>query len=124
MSAELLRRAADVIESFAAEATPGSWNGHVSADGPHYGAVYGGPWENGYRMGNVMGWSEETVEEYGGEPSSADLRWLCLMSPHVAAPLVAWLRGEAASWDAPGVTTVYPAACAFARAVLGEELSS
>lgn len=93
--AALLRRAADTITEFAADATPGSWNGHLSTGGPGYGEVSGGPWENGYRMGIVMRWCEEAVEEYGGEPSLGDLRWLCLMSPHIADPLVAWLRGAA-----------------------------
>lgn len=48
--------------------------------------------------------------------------WVALMDPAIAAPLAAWLRGEAASWDDPGVTTVYPAARALARAILGETL--
>lgn len=141
MTADLLRRAADVVEEFAKGATEGPWNGHTS-DRVGYAAVYGGPFENGYRMGSVMGWSEEVVEEYGGEPSAEDLRWLCLMSPHLAGPLAAWFRAAAAAADSyPHTDGVHarimrsqdqPAAyrhtlefiehaSAAARAILGEE---
>lgn len=133
--AALLRRAADTITEFATGTTPGSWNGFVSSEGPGYGEVSGGPWENGYRMGSVMRWCEETVTEYGGEPSQADLSWLCLMSPHIAPALIAWLRAEA---EAVGVKqravedVTHPSfvghldrhhghALAFARALLDED---
>jgi hypothetical protein len=117
MSADLLRRAANLIDEFAKDTTPGSWNGHTS-EHVGYGAVYGGPFENGYRMGSVMGWSEETCEEYGGEPSSADLRWLCLMSPQIAGPLAAWLRDAADESDQ--YARLPFAAVDVARAILGE----
>jgi hypothetical protein len=128
VSADLLRRAADLIEDFAKDTTPGSWNGFLSTDGPGFGAVYGGPFENGYRMGNVMGWPEEVAEEYGGEPSSADMRWLCLMAPHLAEPLAAWLRAEADAGEMRIAMRVASfgtakAAVAFAKAILDEATS-
>lgn len=94
-AAALLRHAADLVDEVARNATPGSWNGHTPTEALPSGVVYGGPWEHGYRTGTVMAWCEEAVTEYGGEPSTADLEWLCLMSPHIAAPLAAWLRAEA-----------------------------
>jgi hypothetical protein len=145
-AADLLRHAADTITEFASGTTPGSWNGHLSSEGLGYGEVSGGPWANGYRMGTVMRWCEEAVTEYGGEPTLADLRWLCLMSPHIADPLIAWLRGTADALDHypamgagpdstfgriirdPGQPPAYrfatesvTAAIAFARALLDED---
>jgi hypothetical protein len=91
VSADQLRRAADLIDEFAAGTTPGPWNGHRSDDGPGYGEIAGGPFEHGYRLGTVTRWDGDTSDAMM-EPSSADLRWMCLMSPHVAAPIAAWLR--------------------------------
>jgi hypothetical protein len=91
-SADIMTKAADLIEKHLDGTTPGSWAGYLT---DHAGEVFAGPWQDGYRTGSVMSWCEETLTEYGGQPSQADLAWLCLMHPLIGPPLVALLRDGA-----------------------------
>lgn len=89
-SAELLFRAADMIEAFATGASPGPWNGYITNE---QGELFCGPRVDGYLTDTVMAWPEEGITEYGGQPSWKDLAWIALMK-RIAAPLATWLRNE------------------------------
>jgi hypothetical protein len=119
-TADRLRRAADLVEQCAEGTTPAPWSGYVH-DGR--GEMFAGPAENGYLTGSVMQFCEEAVEEYGGMPSEADMRWMSLMHPGVAEPLTLWLRSEAIQFETDarrGSPYGYPS-WHFASLLLGED---
>lgn len=143
MSAELLRRAADRIEDLANAATHGPWLIEYDYLGQTPQALF-------------VEAAEDDPDAYdgtrgiGGFDAPGDNVWAGLVSPHIAAPLAAWLRAEADCQEAIGVAqqhlpeligaieenrTRKPAprhelrvsistvdkALAFARALLGED---
>lgn len=84
--AELLERAAAIIEEYAADASPGPWfyNGRIT-----------------YQTGGHMLETEDrtaTREQrsaaLGDVDKQGDACWIATLNPALAAPLVAWLRGE------------------------------
>lgn len=140
MSADLLRRAADLIERRAAEATfdryeavenyPGCWQVHAVGPDlrppPHKGIR--NPQQGRFSV------AEDSQE---GDIREGDAHWMAMMGPQVAVPLAAWLRKEAVSEDAVAAFVVaegrtddpamiaaterrHEHARAFARTVLGE----
>jgi hypothetical protein len=95
-TADLLRTAADRLESLAARTTPGDW-----------------------RLGGLLATRPEVVAQApdGGTEHVAEARantagWIAALSPAVAGPLAAWLRAAAAEEPAD------EAATAFARVLL------
>lgn len=114
-----LRRAADVIDACASTVSPPPWSGYATGEQAE---LFCGPWHTaGYLDGSVMAWPSGVAEEFGGLPSSDDLRWIELMGPQLAAPLAAWLRLTADQNDHHGVALAagHPA-LAVAEAVLGQ----
>lgn len=117
-TALLLRRAADRLEGLAGQAMPGPW---VVTAGEH--GMSDIEMADG-RLPVVLG-------EGDGACSGQNAAWIAAMSPVVAAPLVAWLRSEAAEAldhvRAPGdpehrsltIARLFAPAVEFARLVLG-----
>jgi len=115
----LLGRAAELIEQRAAEATQGAW----TIQSPDHVVT------------NIDSGERSVASEYDeGACDQEDARWICMMSPVVAAPLVAWLRCAQAmyehaermsrnkSWDAVDnhVGPLERPALEFARLIVGE----
>lgn len=131
MTAELLRRAADLIEQRAKTATNGPWRWDTFRDIDeltHPMGIGGMP----VHPLNVLKVSHEDWPA-----NDADKEWIAMLSPVIAAPLAAWLRIEADMADNPlcvvveGAAkplaarvpaTAQPFALAMARAILGETL--
>lgn len=101
--AELLERAAAQLEEAAAH-----FEGYVEARERHE-----------LRVGSPQQWwAYDTVDR---NASAAAKRWVEMMGPPVATPLVNWLRDTADDLrDAPVQTSVENYALEFARQVLGE----
>jgi hypothetical protein len=78
--AELLRTAADRLETLAARTTPGDWRvGGLLASRPE-----------------VIAHSGDGATEHVAEARAGTAAWIAALSPAVAAPLAAWLRAAAA----------------------------
>lgn len=97
--ADLLRRAADLLDRLSAAITPGPW---------HLDAVY--TIEQGCRClscWETWAWGVREVDgPEGPDQCSAaihvghgDAEWMATLGPQVAAPLAAWLRTEADCHD-------------------------
>jgi len=107
--AELLRRAAALLEQRAASATPGPWELEHSYDGTR-------------AQGLFVGCDEDDPDSYdgtkgiGGFDLDPDNRWSALVHPGVAPTLATWLRCEAALFKG---NPIWPA-LAVAKALLRE----
>lgn len=114
----LLERAAHLIERRAAEATQGTW----TIQSPDHVVT------------NIdCGERSVAFEREEGACDQEDARWICMMAPPIAAPLVAWLRyartmyemaerrAANKSWDATDnhVSSADRAALELARTILG-----
>ena len=94
-AADVLRIAAERLESLAAASTPGDWRpAGLLATRPEVVAVRG-----------------DGTTEHVAEARAGSATWIVTLSPAIAGPLAAWLR-SAAETDPPAE------ALAFARAVL------
>ena len=89
-SAELLRTAADRLESLAARTTPGDWRiGGLLATRPE-----------------VIAHSGDGATEHVAEARAGTAAWIAALSPAVAGPLAAWLRIAASGPVDPAAVSV------------------
>lgn len=127
--AELLERAATLIEEYAADATPGPWfyNGRITYDGGHM-----------LELEDRSVPREERSFAFGDVNTQGDACWIVTLNPVIAAPFVKLLRTAAMAHgeygDVPSdflqsdeVAPVYrytnafvEAALELARRILGE----
>lgn len=134
MSAELLRRAADLIVKRAAAATAGPWGTALDVGG-HTATVR-------RRDGNDVSlvawlptwkWTSDSWEH----PAFSNADWIATLGPQVAAPLAAWLRESATELELRQVRVAglnipeqdawaeqaFRQSLDFARVILGEDAS-
>jgi hypothetical protein len=101
--ADMLRHAAILMRERAQAATPsanpqpGGWSGFGTgntATGSNWAAIYGGPAEDGYRVGAVLT-TDEFCDACTG-PSQADVQHITSWHPAVALAVADWLDHETA----------------------------
>ncbi|GEL19310.1 hypothetical protein [Pseudonocardia asaccharolytica] len=146
VTAEVLRRAADLIEQRAAKATPGPWrvrytdrygwpiDMHADDDDEGTLTLVAGtalPRANGrdpghYESQHIIATSEPS-DLYPGMEQFAELHgnheWIATMSPQIARPLAAWLRLTAAGYEQYPLNPAElegSAPVRLARVILGE----
>lgn len=114
MSAEILRRAADLIEIRAAAATPGPWliEHDYAGDVPQ--ALF-------VEVGDDDPDGYDGTRGVGGFDEPADNVWAGMLGPQVGELLAAWLRAEADCFVSDAAGGPLPQAVAFARALLGDQ---
>jgi hypothetical protein len=118
-AADLLRRAATLLEDTAAAATPGPWELELQYLRPEkaQGLFVGCPPDGCAAAGDCY----DGTHGVGGFDTDPDNRWAALVHPGIAPALAAWLRGHA-DYIAAVQGSAIPSALSLARILLGEHM--
>jgi hypothetical protein len=114
MTAEILRRAADRIESLAGEASPGPWTWELRED-------WG--WGEWHTITSPTSGHDVASGGYegGGVEREEDAVWISTLGPQIAVPLVEILRDAAFELDGGDDEDRYEGQVKLARLILGEQ---
>lgn len=126
----ILCRAADLIRDRAAAASPGVWTAEDMADAGHPGV-----WWVDCVHREADGTTYSTIADLESVGAGSNARWIALLSPDKAEHIEAWLRqvqhraarseesARLLGWPAPVYREEVGPALAFARGILGEEVT-